>query len=342
MRYLEYISHLCLVLLLWSGFEAAAKKLIVSPDGKGDFKSIQAALASLSDTATEARVIFIKKGIYKEKIYIEKHNIILEGEDRNAVVLTASVAREAWRCVHADDWGVATLNIDGNDITLKNLTVINSFGFDHEQDHKIACVQDTAAVLKNITRYGHQMALRTMAATRFKALACTFKSYGGDTVSPWNVRAGLFYFKDCLMEGGVDLYCPRGWAYAEGCHFVAHRGEAALWHDGSQIQDSKTVLNRCFFEGYEGFKLGRYHRDAQFFLLDCTFASQMADRAIYRVETNNTIQWGHRVYYYNCHRQGGDYAWFADNIASASLDLMPPRIDARWVFGDKWNPEKHK
>ncbi|HTF81905.1 MAG TPA: hypothetical protein VL947_09275, partial [Cytophagales bacterium] len=90
------------------------------------------------------------------------------------------------------------------------------------------------------------------------------------------------------------------------------------------------------------FKLGRYHRDAQFFLLNCTFASQMADRAIYRVETNNTIQWGHRVYYYNCHRQGGDYAWFADNIASASLDLMPPRIDARWVFGDKWNPEKHK
>lgn len=311
--------------------------IVVSQEGKGDFTSIQAALASLSDSAVEPRVLLIKKGTYKEKIYIEKHNVVLLGEDPKKVIITAAVAREEWRCKHLDDWGVATLNIDGNDVTLKNLTVVNSYGFETLQDRNVPCLQDTAPY-KNIARTGHQMAVRTMAATRFKAINCIFKSYAGDTMSPWNVQDGLFYFKDCTIEGGVDLYCPRGWAYAENCKFVATRGEAILWHDGSKVQDSRTVLKNCTFEGYKNFKLGRYHRDAQFYLVHCKFAENMADSPIALVPTPNIIQWGHRVYYHDCHRQGGDYPWFQDNMAS--LTVQPKDMDERWVFGDRWHPEK--
>lgn len=319
---------------------AKTAKIVVSKDGTGDFKSIQEAITSLSDSAAVPRIIYIKKGVYKEKVYIEKHNITLEGEDKEGVVITEAIAREVWRCNHSDDWGVATLNIDGNDITLKNLTVVNSFGFEWEKDKTISCANDTGAQQKIITRTGHQMAVRTMAATRFKAINCNFKSYAGDTMSPWNVKSGMYYFKDCTMEGGVDLYCPRGWAYAENCKFIASRGDAAIWHDGSQVQDSKTILNHCSFEGYDGFQLGRYHRDAQFFLLNCNFANNMADKAIYRVETKNVIQWGHRVYYYNCHKVGGDYSWFSDNISTAGVSVNPSSIDVKWLFGDRWNPEK--
>ena len=72
-------------------------------NGKGDFKSIQAALNSLPDSAATARVIYIKKGIYNEKVYIKKHNVSLVGEDREKTIITQSIARDEWRCLHKDD-----------------------------------------------------------------------------------------------------------------------------------------------------------------------------------------------------------------------------------------------
>jgi pectinesterase len=312
------------------------KRIIVDTNGKGDFKTIQEAINSLSDNSNEIRTIFIKNGIYKEKIYLEKNNVILEGEDRDKTVLSQAIARDEWRCSNADDWGVATLNLKGSDITLKNLTIENSYGFDNDKDITIACESDTVKHEKKIRKDGHQMALRSFTTTRLKVIHCKLKAFGGDTVSPWNVEAGLFYFKDCVMEGGVDFYCPRGWAYAENCTFIAHTGQASIWHDGSKDEDSKTVLKHCSFKGFEGFVLGRYHRDAQFYLIDCSFAKEMADTNIYRVKTTNTIQWGDRIYYYNCHRDVGDYKWFENNLYKAKGNPVAANIDAAWVFGDRW------
>ena len=51
---------------------AQSKRIVVDINGKGDYKSIQGAINSLPDSAATPRIIFIKKGIYKEKLYIEK------------------------------------------------------------------------------------------------------------------------------------------------------------------------------------------------------------------------------------------------------------------------------
>jgi len=313
----------------------AQKKIIVDAAGKGDYKTIQGAINSLPDSSAAPRIIFIKKGTYAEKIYIEKPNIIFEGEDREGTIIIASIARDEWRCGHTDDWGVATLNVGANDITLKNLTITNNYGFDFT-DRTIWCASDTTATKeKKLRKDGHQMALRTMnMATKLKAINCRFRAFGGDTVSPWEIYNGMWYFKDCIMEGGVDFYCPRGWAWAENCEFITHTGPAAIWHDGSGNQDSKTVLVNCSFKGYDGFMLGRYHREAQFYLINCVFADNMKDSAIYRVPTSNVIQWGHRVYYYNCHRKAGDYKWFTDNIDKE----LAGKISVSWVFGNRWKP----
>lgn len=311
------------------------RRVVVDVNGKGDHKTIQGAINSLADSSTTSRIIFIKKGIYNEKLYIEKPNIIFEGEDREATIIVASIARDEWRCGHTDDWGVATMNIGANDITLKNLTITNNFGFDYKEK-TIWCASDTSVNKeRKLRKDGHQMALRTMnMATKLKAINCRFRAYGGDTVSPWEVYNGMWYFKDCIMEGGVDFYCPRGWAWAENCEFIAHTGPAAIWHDGSGSQDSKTVLLNCTFKGYDGFLLGRYHREAQFYLINCVFADNMRDSAIYRVPTSNVIEWGDRVYYYNCHRKAGDYKWFEDNINKE----LANKINVAWVFGSRWKP----
>jgi pectinesterase len=319
---------------------AQTLRIVVDASGHGDFRAVQEAINSLPAESAAPRLIFIRDGVYNEKIFIEKNNIILEGERRDGVILTWSLARDAWRCDHPDDWGVATLNLRGSDLTLMNLTIINSYGFDRTApDTTIACAADTATHQKRVGRTGHQMALRSFATTRLKVVGCIFRAYGGDTVSPWNVSDGMFYFQDCVMEGGVDFYCPRGWAYATRCVFQADEGPACIWHDGSANRDSKTVLKDCSFQGYDGFKLGRYHRDAQFYLVSCSFAANMADQDIYLVPTTNTIQWGRRIYYYGCHRKGADFGWYADNLGQAPGAPAPEKIGARWTFAGKWDPE---
>ncbi len=319
---------------------AAGKPLVVDLSGRGDFKSIQEAINSLPDMAHEQRVIYIRNGVYREKVFIEKSFITLIGEDKTKTILSISQARDAWRCSNPDDWGVATLNLTGTDIVLENLSVINSYGFDNTAEVRIECPSDSINHFKMVRKDGHQMALRSFGTTRLIVRNCILRAFGGDTVSPWNVDNGMFYFKDCLMEGGGDFYCPRGWAYAENCEFVAHGKVAAIWHDGSAVKDSKTVLVNCRFRGDDGFKLGRYHRDAQFYLINCSFAANMADAPVYLNPSNpqNIIRWGQRVYFYNCHRDGTDYPWYADNLTQAEGSPTAAEIDLNWTFAGKWKP----
>jgi PelA/Pel-15E family pectate lyase len=348
------ILHIVPLLLLFSCLmnansiaQQTGKIIVVDAAGGADFTSIQEAINSLPEKADMQRIIYIRNGIYHEKIFLNKDFVSLVGEDRYKTQLMVSQARDIWRCENKDDWGVATLNLSGSDIVLENLSITNSYGFDHMKETEgvhIDCRLDTVNRFKTVTSTGHQMALRSFATTRLIVRNCDLRAYGGDTVSPWNVDAGMFYFQNCLMEGGVDFYCPRGWAYAENCEFVAHGNVAAIWHDGSKIKDSKTVLVNCKFRGDDGFKLGRYHRDAQFYILNCSFANNMADAPIYLNPSNpqNTIQWGERVYYYNSHRTGGDYAWHANNLEKAAGAPAVSQINIDWTFAGKWHPSSER
>ena len=136
------LLYLTSVLLLQScaiaqPVQSVPNKIIVAADGSGDYKTIQAAINSLPDSSATPRTIFIKKGTYSEKLFIEKHNIIFEGEDKAKTTITQDIARDEWRCDHPDDWGVATMNVNGNDITLKNLTIANDYGFNVKESKVI-------------------------------------------------------------------------------------------------------------------------------------------------------------------------------------------------------------
>ncbi len=331
----------------------AQKKIIVSQDGKGQFATIQAALNSLDTFSTKEHVIFIKNGTYREKLMIDKSFVKLQGESEKGVIISQSLPRDVWRCQSPEDYGAGTVNVKGHDLAFENLTVLNEYGFNAKGDTTITCLSESGATgaaskdryalprekgetegTKIVRKDGHQFAFRSMpGATRLSFKNCTFRAGGGDTVSPWDVEAGMYYFKNCTMEGWVDFYCPRGWAWAENCHFICHNKNAAIWHDGTNHESSKTVLKNCTFVGEKGYKLGRYHRPAQFYLIGCKFDENMADADIYPVSTNPAPKWGHRVYYQDCHRTGGDYAWHRDNLAIASKTVT---VD--WTFEGKWKP----
>jgi pectinesterase len=245
------------------------------------------------------------------------------------VKIIQSISRDMYRCEHPDDWGVATVNIRANDITLQNLTVLNNFGFDLKADSTFLCNGKE----KTTRRDGHQMALRCMPpCTRLRVENCTFRALGGDTVSPWDLDKGMYIFKNCTMEGGVDFYCPRGWSWAENCTFICHNMNAAIWHDGTGNQTAKTVLKNCTFTGDKGYKLGRYHRDAQFYLLNCKFSKDMADAPIYKVRKDTALQWEHRVFFNNCHGENADYQWFSNNLTDAEAQ----KITLESIFEGRW------
>jgi pectinesterase len=133
---------------------------------------------------------------------------------------------------------------------------------------------------------------------------------------------------------------------------------AAIWHDGSKDPDMKFVLRNCRFDGPPDWILSRHHRDAQYFLIRCTFSATMRDRAPYRViyplgdgepttadvqrnrELDPVNRWGERVYYSDCHREGGDYPWHANNLTGAPGAPAPSQITARWTFAGTWDPER--
>ena len=135
------------------------------------------------------------------------------------------------------------------------------------------------------------MALRTMKATRLKALNCRFRAYAGDTVSHGTPSTACFISKIVKWKVVLISIAPwlgMGW---ELWFLFQHRSGCYLaWWFRSRRW--KIVLMNCRFDGYDGFMLGRYHRDAQFYLVNCSFAKNMKDTAIYRVPTSNVIQWG--------------------------------------------------
>ena len=308
----------------------------VSASGKGQFTTIQAAINNVPEGQHPFIKIQIEAGIYNEKLYIKKSAFELVGAGMDKTIISQSIARDAWRCDHIDDWGVATVNVDScSSINFKNLTIENSYGFDNKEAIKIPCVLDTAH-FKTIQPNGHQMAFRSFYATKLKFTNCHFKAFGGDTMSPWNTTDGMFYLNNCVLEGGVDFYCPRGWAYAEHCTFISNTGPAAIWHDGSLHEDAKSVLVNCTFKGFDGFNLGRFHRDAQFYLINCHYATNMSNEDIYQVKTTNTLSWPRRVYYFNSDNAANKF--YKNNLQDAKGNPKASDINSNWVFNERWNP----
>ena len=157
------------------------------------------------------KVIYIKKGTYKEKLIIPQwlQNIELCGEDRDQTVITyddhANISMDGsyWPKALKDQllamgdrpklgtFRSFTLRIDANNITVKNLTIEN-----------------------NAARLGQAVALHTQG-DRLLFLNCRFLGHQ-DTVYTGMPYTRL-YFKDCYIEGTTDFIFGPSTAWFEGC-----------------------------------------------------------------------------------------------------------------------------
>ena len=308
--------------------------ITVAQDGSGDFKTVQEAVASIPRDNHERMIVLVKDGHYKEKVRVDASCVTLRGQSRAGTRIEFPQLMDDFT-QHPDNLGRAVLNVHGDNFVLENITVANTAGV--IGTHAFAIYGD---------------------GDRTVVLDSDVTSEGNDTVSLWKGASGRYYHARCNFRGSVDFVCPRGWCYVTDCNFSEVKNTAAVWHDGHLDQDMKYVLRNCRFDGVDGFVLARHHADAQFYFLDCKFTKAMADRPPRRViyplgnapatdadrqrnaDYDKRNLWGERAYFFNCHREGGDYDWFKDNLDQAPGAPKPNEITPSWTFAGKWDPER--
>lgn len=191
--------------------------IVVDVNGTGDFTAVQEAINSLSFLKTEKVTIFIKNGIYKEKLEIpeNKNNITLIGESKEEVILTyndyASQKNSVGQNIGTS--GSASFIVTGNDFKAQNITFENAAG-----------------------PVGQAVAVR-IDGDKVIFDNCKFLGFQ-DTLYP---RSGTSrqYYKNCYIEGTTDFIFGASTAVFDQCEIFSKKG-------GSYITAANTPENSAY------------------------------------------------------------------------------------------------
>ncbi len=155
--------------------------LRVAADGSGQYKTVQAALNTLSNSNTTPTQIRIKPGTYREKLSVTKPFVTFCGESgkTSSTILTysdgASTLKSDGTAIGTS--GSASVTIKANDISVENITIENSFGVGSQAVALLA--QGQRLQFRNCRLLGNQDTLYTHSGTQ--------------------------YYRDCHIQGTVDF-----------------------------------------------------------------------------------------------------------------------------------------
>ena len=261
--------------------------IVVARDGTGQFRNVSEAIEVCRAFMEYHKVIYIKKGTYKEKLIIPQSltNIELCGEDRDQTVITwddhANIIYPATG-TGMGTFRTFTLRIDGSSITLKNLTIEN-----------------------NAARLGQAVALHTQG-DRLTFVNCRFLGHQ-DTVYTGNARTRL-YFKDCYIEGTTDFIFGPSTAWFEQCDIYCKANSYITAASTPQDVPYGYIFNHCRISAapdVDKVYLGRPWRDYGYTLfMNCELPRQIRPEGWHhwREEAKKTA----RYLEYNNHGEGAD------------------------------------
>ena len=180
--------------------------IVVSPDGHGDFFTVQEAIDAVPDYS-HARIttIYIRKGVYHEKVIIphSKFRMHIQGEDAEQTVITfGKYAEQIWPGFDfkVGTSGSATIYIHASYITFENLTFENTAGEGKAIGQAVAVFTDGDFLFFNKCRFiGNQDTLYTYGR---------YGKFGG-------VKRN--YYLDCYIEGTTDFIFGPSICYFERC-----------------------------------------------------------------------------------------------------------------------------
>jgi pectinesterase len=197
-------------------------EMTVALDGSGDFTSIQAAINATKTFPYERITIYVKNGIYKEKVEVYSWNpkVSLIGESREGTIISYD---DHFKKINKDrnsTFHTYTLLVRGNDFLAKNLTIINSSG-----------------------PVGQAVALH-IEADRVTILNSTIKGFQ-DTlyVAGEGFRS---YFNDVYIEGTVDFIFGEGTALFENSEIKSLRNNTYITAASTPTtSEFGLVFNHC-------------------------------------------------------------------------------------------------
>lgn len=229
----------------------AQKTIVVDKNGRGDFVTVQAALDAVPDFSATETKIFIRNGVYKEKLTLaeSKQNVTLIGESAEGTVLTCDdyASKLNAEGVAFGTSGSTSFFINGDDFHAMNITFENSSG-----------------------PVGQAVAAR-IGSNRAGFVNCRFRGYQ-DTLYTFG-KSAVQLFLDCYIEGTVDFIFGASTAYFENCE-IRSLGHGYLTAASTeQGRKYGYVLHNCRLTAERGVKkvyLGRPWRPyGQTVYIDC-------------------------------------------------------------------------
>ena len=215
-----------LLLFSLAGFAQTAQ-IIVAQDGSGAYRTVQAALDAVPKNSRALTIIFIKKGIYKEKLNLaKKQNFVrLVGEDVDATILTYDDynGRTPASGEPLGTSEAASFRVFGNDFSAENITFENT---------------GTAGQGPAMWVYGDKASFQNC---RFLGFRDTLYAYG---------YGSRQYYKSCYIEGTTDFILGSATAWFEECTLFCKAGGTCIM--AASTPDSISygfVLQRCKING---------------------------------------------------------------------------------------------
>lgn len=197
-------------------------KVVVSHDGSGDFETIGEAAAASGNDRIE---IFVKNGLYREKLALRAKEILIFGEDPKRTVISFGDGARHFDNV-GDRLGTFrsyTLYFGAERAMVKNLTVRNTAGKGDIAGQAIAVYADAAlARFEQVHITGRQDTLFLAPLPEQPRIPGSFVGPGEHTPR----RPCVDYFRDCQIEGDVDFIFGGAQAAFENCDlFSRKRGQ---------------------------------------------------------------------------------------------------------------------
>ena len=295
--------------------------IIVARDGTGQFRTIGEAIEVCRAFMDYHKVIYVKRGIYKEKLIIPQwlQNIEICGEDRDQTVITYDDHANIIYPPTGNGMGTFrtyTLRVDGNSITVKNITIEN-----------------------NAARLGQAVALHTQG-DRLMFLNCRFLG-NQDTVYTGMPYTRLL-FRDCYIEGTTDFIFGASTAWFEHCAIYCKINSYITAASTPQDAEFGYVFNNCtvtMAEGADKVYLGRPWRDYGYTLfMNCDLPKQIRPEGWHHWEKQR--EQTARYLEYNNHGEGaktdGRVGWSRQLTKKEAQQITMER-----VFSQKreWRPE---
>lgn len=205
--------------------------LFVARDGTAEFRNIDDAIEVCRAFMEYHKVIFVKKGTYKEKLIVPSWltNIEICGEDRDNTIITYDDHANVF--IPGTDrkmgtFRTYTVRVDGNDIIFRNITIEN-----------------------NAARLGQAVALHTQG-DRLTFVNCRILG-NQDTVYTGGINTRL-YFKDCHIEGTTDFIFGPSTAWFENCTILSRTDSYITAASTPQNVEYGYVFNSCKIVAAEG------------------------------------------------------------------------------------------